>query len=147
MTAIMIKVELPIVNTWGVSLDNESANDVRRVVSLSRSGVELGKEEKALIEGMGPDWVNYAEFLELLVGRPDSPGAGLAFQEMERMSALFKKIREAAGSGSVLLSEADFDFVCKKVRLPYLTAFKQNYFDCIESILHSNAVDVAEKQE
>ena len=102
----------------------------------------LSENTLAEVQACG-DLLDYQRTLLDMVKRASNPQAGIGYDENEKIRGLVKKLKDAGVGGSLLLEEAEFQFLCEKVKAPYQTAYNEIFDSFMQSVLDSKSVTVS----
>ena len=143
----MRKIALKIVDNKNNSLPALSVKTlIKGYAEIDGDGKMSDETVREIQEACG-DFLDYQRTMLDMVKRATDPREGIGYDENEQIRGLVKKLKDAGPGGSLLLEEAEFKFLCEKVKAPYRTVYSEVFDSFIQSVLDAESVTVSAVEE
>lgn len=87
---------------------------------------------------------SYRSQLLVLLKRPEDPSAGATYAELEKVVPIIRMLTELPEDADhILLEEAQFEEVCRRVKIAPWGAIEPALLDFIEDVLYAEPVKVS----
>ena len=144
MPIFLKKIKLPILDEKGKEVSGGLCLDMQREYDFLEDGGEFDDVQMAQIVARGKV-LDCQKQLIAVISRASDSVEGMGEEEIEQISSIIDKIDALDAGMPLILEQIDYEFVCKKVRLPYLPHYNKPFHIFMRLVLVANAVPLVEE--